>query len=225
VSGLALSFQATPATRPLSKLQKEVLFYVSAPDDPEALEVAQIGLNDGIVRLNMRNWVWSLDYDDIGLIADTADYPIASSFRAPRHLALLDSNSNPVSQLTWETPKSFEMRFPHAPIPGTPTHYTVFNSNELGTFSLNYKPSSSFVGFSPIARVRYYRRMERLTFPTDSIAAPSDAESFVVWHARMLAAAVYAPDRMDRAERQADKAWRLMVQDDMKSQTSDRSDQ
>lgn len=224
MTGLALSFQQTPATRSFSRLQKEVAFYVAAPDDPEALELAGLGINDAVRQLNMRNWTWALDYDDLYTVAGTGDYPLSSGFRAPRHMELLDTNGLPSSSLAWYDPKTFMSKFASRTDTGDPCAYTVVNAADLGSFTLNCAPSAAWVDKYPVCRLRYYRRMEFLVLPTDTITAPSDVESFVTWHAKMTVAASMSPDRVGLAESQARRAWQMLLRDEMESQVSDWSE-
>jgi hypothetical protein len=224
LTGISAAFSLTPATRSLSQLQKEVAFYCALPDDPEALELAKLGINDAVRRLNMRNWSWALDYDDLVLEAGTADYALSTAFRAPRNLELLDSDGNPNGKLEWYDPKTFWRFFPDAGISGEPTAYTVINAADLGTFTMNYLPSAAFVATYVTARIRFYRRMELLVLPTDTITAPSDVESFVTWHAKMVLASSVSPDRVALAERQAAQSWRMLLRDEMESQVSDWSE-
>lgn len=223
MTGLALSFAATPATRSAARLQKEVAFYVAAPDDPEALELALLGLNDSIRRLNMRNWSWALDYDDIYTVAGTGDYTLSSGFRAPRAIELFDTDSLPAGSLNWYDPKTFVSKFPVRG-DGSPCAYTAFNVADLGTFTLDCAPTADWVDKYPIIRLRYFRNMEILALPTDTITAPSHVESFVTWHAKMTVAASMSPERVGLAESQARIAWSLLLRDEIESQVSDWSE-
>jgi hypothetical protein len=225
MTGISSTVLGTPSPRSAAKLQKEVAFYVGAPDDPESLELALLGINDAIRgHLNTRNWSWALDYDDLSLTAGTADYQLSSAFRAPRAMELLDSDSTPNGRLDWYDPKTFWTVFPDAGSNGTPSAYTVVNASDLGTFSMNYLPDAAFVALHPTARIRFFRRMEALVLPTDALAAPSDVESFVVWHAKMAVAASMSPDRVSLARSERDKAWKLLLYSEMESQVSDWSE-
>ncbi len=210
-----------------ASLYNEVLSFIGAPDDADATAIAILGLNDAIRRLDSRDWWWTLMVTDVTLTADLVTYALSSDFKAPRHMELLDGNNLINGQIPYMDPKSFDRELSgwgtYGAAAGDPCLYTVFNSHESDQDDIRFDvaPSAGFVSNHPKARLRYFRRTARLSTGGDVLDCPSEVESFVAWHAKMFVASNYQPDKVRLAIEQADRVWRMMLQDEMRIQSRD----
>ena len=212
----------TPATMTRSAMVSEVTNYVLLPEDGEAQARAVEGLNDAIRYLNMRNWNWSLTRHDITLVADTAEYGLAASFKGPRAAELLDSSSNAKDRLGWFLPRTFIDAYHDRSTSGTPDGYTVFDEQARGKVTLSCPCSSGFVSSYPTLRLWYFARLAYLTTDGDqAIEAPSEVCGFILWHAKMLIASIYDKTSLGMAKQMRDEVWRMLVRDDVAGQLGD----
>lgn len=205
------SYTESPGQRSLSSLATEVARYVKMPNIPEALQVAKDGINEGIRRLNMVNWEWSLTYQDLTLVADTADYDLAARFRASRMMELLDANGKTLTApLSFLTPREFSLCYPNRTQSGSPGAYTAFAVHESGQISFSCPLSAGFVSQYPTARLWYYQRVAYLTSDSDVVDAPSEVESFLVYIGKAEVASVFDEAKERSARANAEDVWRKL---------------
>lgn len=205
------SVQTTPAVKNFGSMKQDVANYVQMGDAPTELGIAGDAINSAISELNAFNWSWNLVYTDITFAASTGDYTIPANFRKPRKFIVMDSAGSEKTILAWEDPKTFMDYYKADNTDGTPHSYTVFNSVEYQTLSLNVPASSSWVASNPTGRLWYFRRLARLESDSDVLVAPHEVEAWLKWQARWEVAAVYddaGASKIDRAAMKASMLWR-----------------
>lgn len=225
-----MAWSATPAPRALSVLQDVVQKYVGNPSDAEAATLATEALNDGIRKLDARDWFWSLGSEDVTLAADAADRVLATNTaRKVRHVDVLNTSDKPVSFLRFKDAKSFEIEHPDRSASGTPRIYTAFNLINDGTITLDVPPSSGYIAVNPTLRVRMFRRLLYYATSTDTLTtllggtgfAPVEVESFLQWHASAYLGLRYleaSNPKVVRALQLADEIWNRLIADDLEPQ-------
>jgi hypothetical protein len=204
----------------LNDFQVEISSFTGTPDDSDALAIVTKAVNDAIRRLDSRNWTWALMTQDITLVAGSVTASLASDFRGPRDMQLLNSAGDAVGWLGYQDPKTF-MRDQSVPNVSDPEYYTVINAHESAQLRFDSTPSTAFVTQFPTARLRYYRTTTRLSNTSDVFDGPSAVESFVAWHGCAYMASRYAPDKMALALNEREQAWRMIVRDDLRIQAAD----
>jgi hypothetical protein len=208
-----------PSNKAYSSLKNEVARYVLRPDDSEALNVAGDGLNDAIRRLNTETWYWALVKQDISLVNGTATYSLSDAFRAPRNASLLNASNQECVRLSWMDPKTFEAVYQDArSAVGSPESYTAYNNYSDGLVTLYPTPDASSY---PKVRIRYSQNLANFSGASDTLNAPSWVEGFIVSWAQAYMAAIYAPDKYDRAKRAAEEWWMHLRRTDQKQALTD----
>lgn len=217
-------FTQSPASTAFSSLYTRALNYILGySTDAQYLAVAKEGINEGIERLNTRNWTWALMAAETNTVAGTQEYALNSAFKAPRMLQLLNATSNGevTGTLDWIDPKEIDVFYPDRSVAGTPTSYTIYNEFFQGQLCLNVRPTSPWVTQYPRIRARYYRRTAFLSADADLLAAPTECEPFITWLARATLAAHWAPEKAAFAEMRAEKLWAALVRDDVRKTLGD----
>ena len=211
------TFTQSPAATAFSALYGRALNYVGAPTDTDATTIAKEGIVAGIKRINTRTWSWSLAAATVTFVSGESgrEYLVATNFKSPRSFELLDASSRIAGRLYWEDPKTFDRDFENRASANDPTHYTVFNPFDNGYLTINAAPTAAWVVSYPTGRLRYYKRVAFLSADAEVLAAPTEVEEFLVWHARMVLAAHFDFDKLPFAERQAERFWRDLIRDDV----------
>lgn len=207
----------TPAARALSVLQTEIGNYVMAPSDTTLAATFTDGLNDGIRKINAHTrWPWLLAVEAVTLVADTADYELATTtVKAIRHIHLLNTSGKERSRLFYRDPKTFEAQFPDRSISGSPAFYTTHNLVADGKVSLDKPVATAFLQTYPTMRLRLYKRLIYYSAAGDTLTTLGgfvpEAEDFLLWHARGYAAALHSPDKAPFAEAKAAECWAQLL--------------
>ena len=210
-----------PAMRALSSLQTEIGNYVLAPVDATLSGTFVDYINDGIDKLTTRErWPWLLTSENITLVTGTAAYELATgTAKKVRHVHLLDSADKEKDYLLYKDPKTFLLDHPDRATNGSPSFYTCFNLTADGKIDLNVPPDAGFVALYPKLKVRLLKRMLHFfsTSLTDTITTlgggPTELESFLVWHAKGMAALTHYPEKADMAFRRSQDMWTQHVAD------------
>lgn len=211
----------TPAVRALSALQTEIGNYILAPSDTTLAATFVDYLNDGLNRLSTRErWPWLLTSENVTLVAGTASYELATaSAKKVRHVHLLNVSDKEVGCLAFKDPKTFLLDYPDRSQNGSPECYTIFNLVADGKLDLSVPPSDGFVATYPKLKVRILKRMLHFASASTSDTlttlggGPPELESYLVWHAKALAAMTHAPDKEPVARARAFEFWNALVGD------------
>lgn len=215
----------SPSTAPqsaqLSTLQRQVIMYILAPDDPDALEAAKEGLNDAIDTLNERKWYWGVTYQDITLVADDDDYPLEPTYKQA-YAAILRDSTGRRTRLVYADPKNFWEKYPTVTNSGTPCGYTVINANDILELQLSRPPTSSFVSRYTTLRFFHYQRIEKFANEGDTIAVPPEVMGYLKWYAKKVVAATFDMATKARlAGQESDKRFKALVKDHNEHHESD----
>jgi len=210
-----------PAPRSLSLLRTEVGNFVYAPSDTSLADSFIDYINGALDRIATRErWPWLLVSENITLVTGTAAYELAtSSAKKIRHVHLLDTADKEKSALQYKDPKTFLLDHADRATNGSPGFYTVFNMIADGKIDLSVPPDANFTAKYPKLKVRLLRRMTRFgsTSLTDTITTlgggPPELESFLLWHAKAMAASVHYPEKSNFAFQQAEKMWTALIAD------------
>lgn len=213
---VSASVTQAPSSESAGEIQKYIASYAQAASDPEFLAVALDAANNGIDYLNTRPWLWNMKSDDISLVADTTNYTIPTDVKKPRKMQLLDSSDNEVYHLTWMDPKTFWDTYDDRTIGGDPRHYTMVSRPNLGTVSLDKKPTAAYIVTYPKMRLRYMARISHLADSGNVLDGPPEMAGFVRWYGRWdLACSLdLSASVIDRAERHWRNWWTQLVADD-----------
>lgn len=220
--GLAGAYTQSPGPSEAPDLIRRVARYAMVQDFDEGREVALAGIRDAENLLNTRVWAWTLTSGPVTFAAADNTYVLPTTFKAPRHFELLNSDSLPVARLRWYEPKEFESAFRDRTAQGSPVGYTCFNVRDDGTATLSQRPDTAFIATYPSGLIRYYRRVQTLTSTSATpLAIPREVESFVFWRAAGFTADHYMPQRSARAYANADQLWRELIADSHESSATD----
>jgi hypothetical protein len=211
-----------PAQRAFSTLKSEAARFVLMPTDTTADSIAGDGINDGIRRLNTRPWEWAIQFQEITLTASQDQYEVAARFLAPRSTELLDASGNVMeSNLAYYDAKTFVNDFYDRRMSGDPMAYTVYARHETGTITLDRPCSSGFVSRFPKLRLWYYQRLPYLSGASDVLDAPSEVESYVLWHAKHYLATIYDVSKAGVAKTEREETWMHMVRQNLRLNLTD----
>lgn len=210
-----------PAPNQFSVLYARVCNYVMAPSDTEVTAIAKEGINEGILRLNTRNWSWMRTNEDITLVSGQQEYPMLGFFKAPRACQLLDSGGNVVGTIDYYDPKDFDFWFPNRVTSDSLRGYTIYNEFVNSRLTLNSSPGAGVTSQYSKLRLRYYRRMNVLSADADVFFGPTEAEPYIVWYGRATVAAHWAPEKVPFAVRRYEELWADLVRSDVKRELTD----
>jgi hypothetical protein len=165
-------------------------------------------VNDAVRELNLRHWDWALTKATTTIVVGTGAYAVATDFYAPRHITLDATYSNRVPFMPI---KEFLDTFTNLAGSGVPTAYTVQpTSTGLNyLFDQVFQSGSGYTTFTAY----YYMRIQLYANPTDTIDAhvPSEVEEWILWRAREIAAATYAPTDAVVARANQKDIWKALV--------------
>lgn len=212
-TGVAAPTAQTPTNKSFGTLKREVADFVRSPDDPEALEIAGIGINNAIRKLNNRIWWWTVAYQDIALVQGRMDYSLSSDFKRSMIIERIKSDGHTDGKIRYYNPEEFEEIFRTSGSSGQPAGATIFNAQVSPKLSLDVGPSSSFVEKYPTLRHRYYKKLSILSGDQQVVDVPSEVELFLTWYGREEACAVYRPQLFSLARSEREEVWRELVAD------------
>ena len=218
------SASPTPGTSTFATLKSRVARYVLSPDSSDVTAIAADAIRDAVNEINTRRWNWNLVYQDVVLVADDADYDLATPFKGPFKAELLDSNNKCLGYLGWMDNHQFLREYSQRDTSGDPYHYTVENPHEYGQVVLSAPPSSSFVASYPTLRLWFYRRVQPQVYDSDLLDIPSEVESYIEWQAKAYLASEYDPSKLSYAQSRADRLWAKLQRDDVTNDLGDWSD-
>lgn len=215
------SFSPSPSARACSDLKYDIARYVGAPNAARALAEAETCIGTAVARLNTHLWPWMLVYQDITFVAGTIDYDLASSFLAPRHAFLLDSNGNITGHLGFQDMKSHAIENDNTVLSGSPNLYSAYNAHEYGTISLDVAPNSSFVTNTPTLRLWYYQRVQPCSGSVSALDVPHEVAEWVSWYAKALMASHHDPQKFSLADQTQRDLWRGLLHSKVATELSD----
>lgn len=212
MSVVAASPTSAPQSKPVSSLTREIIMYIMAPDDPDALQVALDGINDGLDELNLRKWYWSVTFKDHTLVADQPTYTLNTDYKQSYFGQLRRTNGR-YGGLTYLAPKNFESRYPRLTTAGYPSEYTVYNANNVLELQLSRDPSAGFVATYPTLRHYYHYRLQHVT-KGGTIALPAEVVLYLKWYSKFNLATIFDMATKARlAERRYEKIHDKLVKD------------
>lgn len=213
------TWSPSPGAETLGTLQRQIASYVLMPDDSECLETALAGIRRAIDKLNTRNWLWMLTYDDITFVAAQSDYTIDAQLKAPRNFEIWNTSSLSVGRLAYQPWSTFLKDNPVTSSSGTPCYYSTSNVHQFGTITLDVAPSTSWVALYPTGRLWYYRRIQYPVSAGEAIDVPSEAMGYISAFAEGYTADRYAQEKAQAAYARAAGAYKDAVFSDNNVQT------
>jgi hypothetical protein len=208
------TWSPAPSADTYQLVQKLVAGYVLMPTDDEVLECAAAGMRRAIDRLNMRNWNWALQYDDITFVAGQADYVLDHEFKAPRNFEINDSGGLSIGRLGFKPWKAFVVENSSVFSSGDHGYYSVSNPHAFGLVTLDVAPTAAFVAATPTGRLWYYRRIQYPSSAGTSLDVPSEAVAFIQASAEGFTADRYAVTKAAPAYVRAEKFLHELIVDD-----------
>ena len=217
--GLAASSSVIPAKSTLAELQADVLNWVSGSQDDDDLDrLARSGINQGIHRLNTRNWSKLVKSQTIPLTVDIWRYDVNDDFRAPSECIRLNPSGRDDGPIDFLERRALRAEYPVRTESGSPWAYTVdYHSRKL---ELCKPPDSAFIAKYPNLFVEYYFRQARLVNPSDTIVMPPEFELYLTWYGRSYVSGIEQPAKLREAQFEREQVWAMLVKDD----TNDNSD-
>ncbi len=179
-----------PAARTLSEMRTFVLNYLQLPTtDAELTAIVDRSLADAVDFINSRNWNRIGNIQTVTLTVSVRDYSLATDFRAPRYMELLDSSDKPKGRVYFRPEKIFhDIHGDEGLADGQIEVYTILHDTREIRF--NRAPDANFIGQFPKTRHRYFKRIARMSTASDTIDAPPEFALLVGWYARDEVSAV-----------------------------------
>jgi hypothetical protein len=217
-TGVPAASVYTPAPHSLAALKRDVLNYVQGTQsDSDLNDLAQRAINNGIDRINSRNWKQLINKDTLTLVADDADYGLSNDFKRPITLLRLDSSSNRDGRLDYLPLQTFYNEHRYATASGDPRWYTIQHKQRL--LLLDVPVGSAFASAYPTLELWYHRRIPHLTGDADRIDIPPEFERFIVNHAAAELAAMRGHQVLSFVRQEEELAWSELKIDDNNTAT------
>lgn len=214
--GIAATWAQSPGPTDAPELIRKVARFCLVQDSEEGRSVALDGIHDAENAINTKLWPWLLTSQTITLTG-ALTYNLSATFKAPRSAELLDSGSNVMGTLGYMDPKTFDLNFSYRQSGAAMSHYTAFNDRDDGILSV-----SGGVAYYPTLKLWFYRRLQTMTdAAVTPLTVPREVESFIYWKASSFMASIYDSAKYALATSEADKVWKMLIADSLRSQLSD----
>ena len=180
---LTAAYPQTSENRIVSDILDDLADYVGGGDRPAANARARRALQAAVRWYNTVAWRFQRFRQDITLVNNTTDYPLAAAFRTPRAASLLDTSTRMSGTLIW-VPYEDWVRYDGdevspATSPETYTCRNVFQTGlvtflpRLGTINTQY----------PKVRIDYHARITVPASDSSILSVPSEVEEAIVQEA------------------------------------------
>jgi hypothetical protein len=204
----------SPSPASYHELRRYVVDFLQGANDPELLSVAGRAINSAIDFLNTsRHWIKITGKQDITTTLAVADYALNTDFRDPIELVLMNIRGYPQKRLPYKPYKTLSLENPDGTQDGTPAFYTIYYTERL--FSLNRGPVQGWVNDHPYMRLRYHKRLSRMTDDSASHGGPPEFDAYIGWRARWDVAATRGePQLALMARNEAERALAMLTTSD-----------
>lgn len=206
------------------QLYEEVVYFVQKkPDNTEAVTNAKTYINDGITKLNTKEWDWRYTTSGITLQVDTREYPLPTDFLTQRTLNSVNPAGLTTGYLGFLDPKLFDRQYSAGTVNyPTTKSYTIHNPYVSGMIELSFAPDTAYLAATPTLELGYYARIPQLVTSGEMLNIPEEAESVVSWYAKSSMCALYGDDtRLQMAETRWREGWKSITKQQLARQAKD----